>query len=148
MLTLVRISEELPEHIELLAQQARSEGYNHIERLVSEWRQGIERFNADGCVLIYGIVSDGFRQPKIVGIGGLTRNFDPSNDSLRMRRFFVAPEHRRKGYGRIIASALIQEAVAAGHRVVLHAGDDRAARFWESVGFAPEVSEHHTHRLT
>jgi GNAT superfamily N-acetyltransferase len=147
MLTLVRISDELPTGIELLAEQARSEGYNHVERLVAEWRKGIERFSDEGCVLLCGIAGDGSVQPEIVGIGGLTRNFDPSIDALRMRRFYVAPEHRRKGYGRIIATGLIQEAAAAGHHVVLHAGDDRAVRFWESLGFVPEDSKHHTHRL-
>lgn len=147
MLTLVRITDQLPEGIELLAEQARGEGYNHIERLIMEWRQGVERFTLDGCVLLCGFVGGGSGEPAIAGVGGLTRNFDPSIDAVRMRRFYVAPEHRRRGYGKVIATALIQEAAAAGNRIVLRVGDDRAARFWESIGFRPEQAEHHTHVL-
>jgi GNAT superfamily N-acetyltransferase len=145
--TFVRITDELPADLEGLANAAEAEGYNHIHRMLADWRDGKERFTSDGCLLLAVYTSDGDAPPKAVAVGGVT--CDPFlQDSLRLRRFYVHPDIRRQGLGESLASALIHEAVATGKAVVVHAGDARAARFWESLGFSQVQGASHTHHLT
>ena len=146
-LTLVRVIDDLPEGIDALALQAQTEGYGHIGRLVAEWRQGIERFTAEGCVLLASYAPNAAAVPEIAAIGGLTTDIDPVSNALRVRRFYVAPGHRRRGFGRALATALLQQASETDRPLVLHAGDAGAAAFWESMGLQPVEAEHHSHRL-
>ena len=145
--TFVRITDELPVDIDSLANAADAEGYNHIHRLLADWRDGKERFTSDGCLLLAVYGSDGHAPPQAMAIGGVTS--DPFlQDTLRLRRFYVHPDVRRQGLGASLASALIQEAVATGKPVVVHAGDERAAKFWEKLGFSQVQDANHTHHLT
>src|SRR5262249_21780641 len=83
-----------------------------------------------------------FNENELAGIGGLT--IDPQDPTaLRLRRFYVRPAHRRGGTGRQLA-----EALTAGlkRRLVVNAGNDEAARFWEALGFIPDRRDGHTHR--
>jgi GNAT superfamily N-acetyltransferase len=145
--TFVRMADELPADLDDLAEAAEAEGYNHIHRLLADWRDGKERFTSDGCLLLAAYASDGHAPPQAVAIGGVTR--DPFlQDALRLRRFYVRPEVRRQGLGASLATALIQEASATGKAIVVHAGDERAAKFWESLGFSQVHGANHTHDLT
>jgi GNAT superfamily N-acetyltransferase len=142
----VRIMDELPASLDDLANAAETEGYSHIQRLLADWRDGKERFTSDGCLLLAAIASDGEAQPRAAAIGGVTR--DPFlENTLRLRRFYVGPDVRRQGLGVSLASALIQEASATGKAIVVHAGDERAAKFWESLGFSRVLNKNHTHEL-
>jgi GNAT superfamily N-acetyltransferase len=142
----VRIMDELPASLDDLASAAETEGYSHIQRLLADWRDGKERFTSDGCLLLAVIASDGHAPPQAVAIGGVTR--DPFlQDTLRLRRFYVHPHVRRQGLGASLASALIQEATATGKPIMVHAGDERAAKFWEKLGFSQVQGANHTHHL-
>lgn len=146
MLTLVRVGEDWPDDIDILADKAAAEGYQHIARLKREWQDGSERFVADGCVLLLGYAPDSDLVPRPAAMGGVTR--DPVLlHLLRMRRFYVDPEFRRCGYGRTLATALIQEAQAISPILTVHATEDQARFFWESLGFAPVDGLNHTHEL-
>jgi GNAT superfamily N-acetyltransferase len=53
-----------------------------------------------------------------------------------MRRFYVAPAERKRGVGSMLANALLQEALATGKPLGVHAATDaRAAVFWSRIGF-------------
>jgi GNAT superfamily N-acetyltransferase len=146
MLTLVRVCDDWPDDIDILAETAAAEGYQHIARLKREWQDGSERFVTDGCVLLMGYASGADGLPRPAAVGGLTR--DPVLPSLlRMRRFYVAPEFRHLGYGRSLATALIQEAQAGRTVLTVHTTNNQARVFCESLGFTPVDGPNHTHEL-
>jgi GNAT superfamily N-acetyltransferase len=146
MLTLVRVCDDWPDDIDILAEAAVAECYQHVARLKREWEDGSERFLADGCVLLMGYASGADGLPRPAAVGGLTR--DPVLPSLlRMRRFYVAPEFRRFGHGRTLATALIQEAQAVSPVLTVHTTENQARAFWESLGFTPVDGSNHTHEL-
>jgi len=131
----------LPEGIGLLRIEADREGHRHMARLISEWNEGINRFDRKGECLV--AIYD---RARLVGIGGLTQ--EPAiARALRMRRVYIIPTDRRKGIGRLLAAALVKRAVATASVITVHAGTDEAAAFWESVGFKSCSIGGVTHRL-
>lgn len=140
-ITYCAVAGTLPD-IEVLAAEARSEGFQHIDRLVTEWRDGSMRFAADGELLMVALEGS-----VPVAIGGITRDpFVPG--ALRMRRFYTRRDCRGLGIG----GELQRRLVAYGRRFVghitVHAGSEAAARFWELCGFEPAApGSLHTHEL-
>ena len=79
----------------------------------------------------------------LAGIGGLT--IEPVlAGALRMRRFYVRPLFRRAGIGRTLETALLGRAPTTGLLVTVNAGPG-SAPFWESLRFAPDMRDGHTH---
>jgi GNAT superfamily N-acetyltransferase len=64
-----------------------------------------------------------------------------------MRRFYIRPAMRGRGIGRMLALALLDQARSCCSIVTVHAGNDAAARFWESLGFQPHGRDGHSHLL-
>lgn len=142
MTTEIRLlRDRLPEEIADLASEARREGHLHITRLIDEWSAGDIRFERDGERLLGAYVDE-----VLAGIGGMTVETAISG-ALRMRRFYVRPEMRGRGIGRMLALALLDYACSFCTIVTVHAGNDGAAKFWESLGFQPNGRDGHTHRL-
>ncbi len=138
---IIRIDGDLPSDLALLAPYARAEGLGIVETLLAEWDSGANRFTEPGEMLLCARI-DGF----LAGVGGLTR--DPHVPSaLRMRRFFVHPDFRGHGVGRVLAQHLIDHACAHTGLLTLHAGTDRAARFWEHLSFVAVARERHSHEM-
>lgn len=134
-----RLRDQLPQEIADLESEARREGYRHIARLIHEWSTGDIKFERDGESLL-GAYVDG----ALVGIGGMT--VDPAmSGALRMRRFYIRPAMRGRRIGRMLALALLDHARSRCGIVTVHAGNDGAARFWESLGFQPHGRDGHTH---
>ncbi|MGO6849120.1 GNAT family N-acetyltransferase [Rhizobium beringeri] len=131
----------LPQEIADLESEARREGYLHITRLVDEWSTGDNRFQRDGERLL-GAYAD----EVLAGIGGMTVETAMSG-ALRMRRFYMRPAMRGRGIGRMLAMALLDHARSFCTVVTVHAGNDGAARFWESIGFQPHGRDGHSHLL-
>jgi hypothetical protein len=80
----------------------------------------------------------------LAGLGSITA--DPMMPrALRMRRFYVQAVFRRHGVGRrpetLIAS------VHPGVYLVVNAGTQHAARFWEALGFMADRHDGHPHTL-
>jgi GNAT superfamily N-acetyltransferase len=132
------VSLDLPEDVARLQAACIAEGMRHLERLVDEWRAGLQRFDRPGeCLLIAR--SDG----EIAGVGGLTE--DPAIPSaFRMRRFYVLPRFRRAGIARALVAALLTRA-PPGRSIGVHVGPPGAYPFWEAMGFRSVVSDHITH---
>jgi GNAT superfamily N-acetyltransferase len=132
------VIENLPEGFEVLREEARAEGYLFVERLAADWEAGRTRFDRNGEELLAAHVSG-----VLAGIGGLT--IEPVlPGALRMRRFYVRALFRRAGIGRILARALLERARPTGLLVTVNAAP-ASAPFWESVGFAPDMRDGHTH---
>jgi nucleoside triphosphate diphosphatase len=135
-----RVAETLPAGFNALRNEARAEGYRMLDTLATGWEAREIRFAQEGEAL-FAAYSDN----RLVGIGGMTR--DPSvAGALRMRRFYVAKEFRRRGVARRIALSLLNQKEAAGRLIVVNAGAGSEA-FWESLGFASDRQQGHTHTM-
>jgi len=120
--------------------ESRAEGYRSLERLAADWAASVTRFDRAGEALL-AAYSNGV----LAGIGGLT--IDPVvPDALRMRRFYVRAGYRRSGIGRALATALLEHPRSAGRLVTVNAATG-STPFWESLGFAPDRRDGHTHTL-
>ncbi|MBY5622381.1 GNAT family N-acetyltransferase [Rhizobium leguminosarum] len=136
-----RIRDRLPQEIADLESAARREGHHHVARLIDDWSAGDIKFERDGESLLGAYVDDA-----LVGIGGMT--VDPAmSGALRMRRFLHSSRMRGRGIGRMLALALLDHARCYCIVVTVHAGNDGAAKFWESLGFQPHGRDGHTHLL-
>jgi GNAT superfamily N-acetyltransferase len=135
---LQHVIQELPADLDALRAEARAEGYRFVERLAVDWASGTMRFDGQGEALLAARL-----KTVLCGIGGLT--IDPVvPDALRMRRFYVRPAYRRSGIGRMLAIALLERAQSRSGLVTVNAAPASAA-FWESLGFAPDIRDGHTH---
>jgi GNAT superfamily N-acetyltransferase len=132
------VIERLPTGFETLREEARGEGYLFVERLAADWEARRMRFDRDGEALLAAHVTG-----VLAGIGGLT--IEPVlPGALRMRRFYVRPLFRRTGIGRKLATALLERARIIGVLVTVNAAPVSVS-FWESLGFAPDMRDGHTH---
>jgi len=126
-----------------LCNEARSEGYEFIDRLVREWDSGVNRFGATGEALCGCIENE-----RIIAIGGL--NCDPfaaRAEVGRIRRVYVRAERRGCGVGEALVARLIEEARNSFMVVRLRAVSPRAAKFYERLGFEPLEDASATHSL-
>ena len=132
------VIEELPAGFDALRTEACAEGYRFVERLATDWMSGTIRFDRKGEALLAARVNG-----VLAGIGGLT--IDPVvPQAMRMRRFYVRQAYRRGGIGSKLATALLERARGASRLVTVNAAPASAA-FWESLGFAPDPRDGHTH---
>lgn len=116
-----------------LAEAAAGEGIRNVGTLVAQWQSGEQRFSAEGEALLVAIDSTGAP----VGVGGLT--LCPHVDgALRVRRFYVAPDWRRRGVASALAQRLLSIADERVRDITCNARASAAAPpFWESLGFEP-----------
>ena len=136
----VRVVEALPEGLERLRDAARAEGVRIVDRLQAEWAEG-RRFDGPDEALFAAYV-DG----ELAGVGGVAA--EPRAEARRMRNLYVAPAFRRRGVGRALAAAMIQQGTQASARLTCNAAaSPAAAPFWEAQGFAPEPGDGGTHAL-
>ena len=137
---LERVIEELPSGFDALRAEAQAEGYQHLDRLATDWASGATRFDRAGEALLVTHVGK-----ELAAVGGLT--IDPATlEALRMRRFYVRKRFRRCGIGRRLALALLERAAAAARPVTVNAGSG-SEPFWTALGFVPDPRDGHTHVL-
>jgi GNAT superfamily N-acetyltransferase len=127
-----------------LQTDARNEGYKFIETLVKQWSTGENRFDAPGEVLC-GCTDEGL----LVAVGGLTRDpFTTASDVGRIRRVYVRPAWRNRGFGRALVTSLVEHARKKFRYVRLRAENPSAARLYERIGFIPSEESDATHVLS
>ena len=115
---------------EVLA-QSKQEGFRFIERLINEYEAGTNRFEQIGEILL-----GCYDETKLVGICGLNRQAMEGDLSIgRIRRFYVLPQYRRTGIGRLLIESLLSYAIGHFNKLVLKTDTVAASRFYESVGF-------------
>ena len=124
--------------------EAQAEGFEHIERLAEEWETRRQRFQLDGEALFAALLED-----RLFGLGGITHDpVIPPELALRVRRFYVRPEGRRKGVGRALLRRITQQGLRHAPVLVVNAATPPAAAFFESCGFTAVDEPGFTHRLT
>lgn len=127
----------LPVDIETLLVESQSEGFRFLERLVADFREGSNCFDATGEILF--AVRE---QEQLIAVGGLNAYHGVG----RLRRFYVAKAHRRTGVGRQLLTQLEQHAAKHFAEVVLFTGTVKASRFYETCGYTPVQEYRISHR--
>ncbi len=127
-----------------LVEESLSQGFRFVERLISEYRSGLNCFDKLGEVLLTASV-----QGTLVGIGGLNR--DPSFNGPnigRLRHLYVESIWRRCGIGHLLVTQLIREANQHYQLLTLRTDTQAANMFYQKLGFKTHPSwEHTTHHL-
>jgi GNAT superfamily N-acetyltransferase len=123
----------IPDGLADLGVRAEAEGIGIVARVLARWADGSERYDRPGEALLAAVAPSG----EVAGIGGLT--VCPSMaGAMRVRRFHVRPEQRRRGVARLLASTLLAGGFEHTSTLTCNAGaSDAAAPFWESMGFEP-----------
>ena len=115
------------DQLEPLLASSQGEGFQFVRRLFEEWVSGVNRFQQPGEAL-FGLRVDG----GLVGVGGINRH---SESTGRLRRFYVLPSHRRRGWGRHLLRHILSHAAGHFRWVVLRTDTDSADRFYAACGF-------------
>jgi GNAT superfamily N-acetyltransferase len=129
-----------------LADEAKKEGFNFVQRTIDEWTGHDNDFSKPGEIL-WGAVANG----KCVGIGGL--NIDPyAGDSKvgRVHHLYISKDFRNKGIATVLLKKIIKRArdFFLTLRVSTHrpgAVNPEADALYESVGFARNEKLKQTH---
>lgn len=130
------------EFTEILA-ESKMAGFRAIERLVTDWETGINRFDRPGEALFIARKGD-----RILGVCGLNR--DPYTDFSqigRVRRLYVMQDNRRQGIGQILVHQVIEVAKLSFDRLHVRTTNPIAAQFYQSLGFMLCHDESATHTL-
>lgn len=142
MTQVVRLAAALPESFAKLNAAARAEGYDFLDRLAKNWRDGAYLGDTDASV--FGVFAEG----DLIAIGAQTADeYDPAPDHRRLRHFYVHPDARRTGVGRTLAGALILEAFQHAPHLHLRATQDLSRAFWDAMGFERVDRPDRSHKL-
>jgi len=116
--------------LEGLSFAAEEEGIKNVSRLIQDWILGQTLFDGTGECLCLAEV-DGL----IIGVGGLLK-CKVVPDALRVSRFYVHPDWRRKGIAREIANEALSHVWDFAKVVTCNAqASSIASPFWELLGF-------------
>jgi GNAT superfamily N-acetyltransferase len=113
--------------------ESQSEGYNMVNRLLTDFRVGRNRFDAPGEVLFAYLFGD-----NIVAVAGL--NQEPDKSILRtgrIRRLYVLPKFRGKGLARGLVERIMLSAESYFEKITVNVGKLDAGELYEHLGFTP-----------
>lgn len=122
--------------IDLLLEESISEGYRHLQRLVKEYKEGVNRFDRPGEALYSVSLNE-----EIVAVCGL--NIDPYSTSLeigRIRRLYVLKRYRRSGLAKKLMEVVIEQARNNFKVLVLFTDNPVAEQFYSGIGFTASSS--------
>ena len=124
--------------------ESKSNGFNAISRLITDWTSGSNRFDRPGEALFLAQLAD-----RCIGTCGL--NLDPYTQSVtigRIRRLYVLSNHRRQGVGRSLVKRVISEACSSFEWLHVRTDSLSGDLLYRSLGFTPDLtSETVTHKL-
>src|SRR6266581_2589897 len=124
---IVRLTRLDPVQMEPLLEASQREGFRFLARLWDEWARGTNRFEQPGEGL-FGLVASG----ELVGVGGINRQ---NRSTGRLRRFYILPLHRRRGWGSRLLRHILSYAAGDFRWVVLRTDAASADRFYRACGF-------------
>jgi GNAT superfamily N-acetyltransferase len=132
----------LPEGLDPLASEADREGIRNVRTLLERWKDGTERFDRAGESVLVAVAAH-----TVIGVGGLSQCPTVSG-ALRVRRFYVSPDWRRRGVAGSLADRLVESGFTYADLLTCNAAaSDAAPVFWEAMGFEPVTTEGVTHTL-
>jgi ribosomal protein S18 acetylase RimI-like enzyme len=138
-----RVTHLEPNKFDGLVIPSLEEGFRFVQRLRDEYESGVNRFDQPGEALL--LARDVQTVMAVIGL-----NLDPQGQPgvMRVRRFYVLPEHRNRGLGQRMLLEVIELARAAKVKSLeLRADNSQAARFYERHGFHALTSSNPTHSL-
>jgi len=129
--------------VQPLSDEAWSDGYPFVERMLNDWKAGHNRFEGPGEKLI-GAFDDGV----VVGFCGLSRDPYIEENAGRIRHLYVSLDHRHEGIARALLEHTLEGASSWFPRIRLRA-TPASRSFYERHGFEPveEVEATHSMRL-
>lgn len=126
--------------VRALAEGAAAAGYAPARRLLDEWDSGANRFGAPGEIFLAA-----FDGSLPLGYCGLNRDPFVTDPRVgRVRRLFVDPRHRGRGYGAALVRRILAEA-GAFRRIRVRT--PAAGNFFERLGFGPIECPDATHEI-
>ncbi len=115
----------------LIASQ--SEGHNMVNRLLTDFREGTNRFDAPGELFFAH-----FHENVVVAVAGLNQEKDRSfGRAGRVRRLYVIPRSRGNGLARSLVEKITLSASAHFDALTVNVGKLDARGFYEHLGFTP-----------
>ena len=124
-----------------LAEEAQSEGYGFVQRLISDWHSGANRYGRPGERL-----AGAFWSGELVGVCGLNRDpYTDRHDVGRLRHLYVRKSDRHRGIGAALVQQLLKGASPPFALVRLRTNTAEAAAFYEKLGFAAVGDRTATH---
>jgi len=127
--------------VQPLSDEAWSDGYPFVERMLHDWSSGDNRFDRPGECLI-GAFDDG----RLVGFCGLNRDPYLSENAGRIRHLYVSLDHRHIGIARALVARVIDGASLRFPRIRLRA-TPASRSFYELLGFEPVEENEATHSM-
>jgi GNAT superfamily N-acetyltransferase len=128
---------------EALRTEAGQQGFRFMDRLVSDWTNGLNAFCQPGETF-FGAFENG----RLVGVGGLNRDpYLQAHATGRLRHVYVLSARRRQGIGRALVERLLTEAQGVFDQVRLRTQTEEAGAFYVSCGFRPIRDATATHAL-
>lgn len=123
--------------------ESKAAGFRAIDRLITDWRTGANRFNCPGEALFLAK-----QENLVIGICGLNRDpYVNSGQIGRIRRLYVMQRSRRQGIGRTLVHHVIQAAKLSFDWLHVRTTSSIAAQFYRSLDFAACDDEFVTHAL-
>jgi GNAT superfamily N-acetyltransferase len=117
--------------IESILQESITEGHRHIQRLITDYREGVNLFDETGEA-IYAVMFNG----EIIAVCGLNRDpYSTSSEVGRVRRLYVLKKYRRNGIAKKLMEAIIEHARGNFRLIVLFTDNQVAEKFYLAIGF-------------
>jgi GNAT superfamily N-acetyltransferase len=124
-----------------ILRESKSEGHNMVNRLVTEFKSGTNRFDATGEVLFAHLSGNA-----VVAVAGMNREKDSTfGQAGRVRRLYVVPRARGKGLARRLVEEIASSAVDHFDVLTVNVGKLDARGFYEHLGFHPVENKGITH---
>lgn len=124
-----------------ILRESQAEGHNMVNRLLTDFYAGINRFDAPGEALYAH-----FSGQVLVAIAGLNREMDQSFPrSGRIRRLYVVPSYRGGGLARALVGELELRAASHFDKLTVNVGKLNARGFYERLGFTAVQRPRITH---
>lgn len=124
-----------------LRAEAIGDGFQFMEKLITDWESGANRFDQPGECLL-----GAFSGADLIGVGGLNRDpYVRGRTTGRIRHLYVRRLTRGQGVGSALLRRLLDEANAAFDLVRLRTDTREAAAFYLSHGFLPVTDAYASH---
>jgi len=131
MIQIKKVSDLNKYDITTILESSLAEGYRFIQKLIDEYKNGTNRFDKNGEILLIVELEN-----KVIGVGGL--NIDPylNEDQVgRVRHIYIEPKHRGKRIGKQLVKLLVEESRKNFYRLRLFTENPVAEQLYLNVGF-------------
>ncbi len=139
----LRALNALPPGFDHLAEETSAEGHSFLARMRREWRDGRNRFDRAGELLLAAVDAE-----RLLAVGGLNQDPYAKRPRIgRLRHLYVRACARRLGIASLLVDDLLNHAAAHFEVVRLRTDNPAAAAFYLKKGFRAVREEHATHLL-